>query len=89
MEALFLPVLHSFENNNVFTGSYGTLRFKVTPQITMKTPKEVDMEQSSMRCEFWHGLFCYEKSEMEGEQVFTLSEEGKEQMRLWLLEQAK
>lgn len=89
MEALFLPVLHSFENNNVFTGSYGMLRFKVTPQITMKTPKEVDMEQSSMRCEFWHGLSCYEKSEMEGEQVFPLSEEGKEQMRLWLLEQAK
>ena len=56
MEELFLPVLHSFENNNVFTGSYGMLRFKVTPQITMKTPKEVDMEQSSMRCEFWHGL---------------------------------
>ena len=89
MEALFLPVLHSFENNNVFTGSYGMLRFKVTPQITMKTPKEVDMEQSSMRCEFWLGLFSYEKSEMEGEQVFPLSEEGKEQMRLWLLEQAK
>ena len=40
MEELFLPVLHSFENNNVFTGSYGALRFKVTPAITMKNPKE-------------------------------------------------
>ena len=46
MEELFLPVLHSFENNNVFTGSYGALRFKVTPAITMKNPKEVDMEAS-------------------------------------------
>ena len=51
MEELFLPVLHSFENNNVFTGSYGALRFKVTPAITMKNPKEVDMEASSMLCE--------------------------------------
>ena len=50
MEELFLPVLHSFENNNVFTGSYGALRFKVTPAITMKNPKEVDMEASSMLC---------------------------------------
>lgn len=70
MEELFLPVLHSFENNNVFTGSYGMLRFKVTPQITMKTPKEVDMEQSSMRCEFWHGLFCYEKARWRASRSF-------------------
>lgn len=80
-----MPVLHSFENNNVFTGSYGLLRFRVTPAITMKTPKEVDMEASSMKCEYWHGKFCYEKSEMEAEQVFPLSEQGKEDMRNWLL----
>lgn len=84
MEPLFLPVLHSFENNNVFTGSFGTLRFKVTPNITMKTPKEVDMEASSMRCEYWHGPFCYEKSKIEGDRTFPLSEAGKEDMRLWL-----
>ena len=53
----------------------------------MKTPKEVDMEASSMRCEFWHGPFCYEKSEIEGERVFPMSEEGKEDMRRWLTEQ--
>ncbi len=84
MEELFLPVLHSFENNNVFTGSYGALRFKVTPAITMKNPKEVDMEASSMLCELWHGPFCYEKSEIEGEAVFPLSEEGRAQLRSWL-----
>ena len=86
MEELFLPVLHSFENNNVFTGSLGELRFRVEPSITMKTPKEVDMEASSMKCEYWHGKLCYEKSEMEGEQVFPLSPEGREAMRSWLLE---
>lgn len=87
MQELFLPVLHSFENNNVFTGSFGTLRFKITPQIIMKTPKEVDLEESSMRCEYWHGLFCYEKSEIEGERTFALNEDSKEAMRNWLQEQ--
>lgn len=86
MEELFLPVLHSFENNNVFTGSYGALRFKVTPEIVKLNAKEVDMAQSSMLCELWHGLFCYEKSEMEKSQRFPLSEEGREQMRQFLLE---
>lgn len=85
MEELFLPVLHSFENNNVFTGSYGALRFRAAPSITMLTPKEVDMENSSIHCELWHGLNCYEKSEMEAEQTFPMSEEGREAMRQWLL----
>ncbi len=87
MNEIFLPVLHSFENENVFTGSCGMLRFKVTPAIVKKTPKEVDMEASSMKCEFWHGMFCYEMSTVEGEQVFPLSEEGRENMRKWLEEQ--
>ena len=78
MEDLFVPTLHTFENNNVFTGSWGMLRFKITPAITMKTPKEVDMEASSMKAEFWHGLYCYEKSDIVAEQVFPLSEEGRE-----------
>ena len=84
MEDLFLPTLHTFENNNVFTGSWDMLRFKITPSITMKTPKEVDMEASSMKAEYWHGLFCYEKSEIEAEQVFPLSEEGRTDMYNWL-----
>ena len=33
MEPLFLPVLHSFENNNIFTGSYGALRFRVLSKL--------------------------------------------------------
>ena len=84
MEDLFIPTLHTFENNNIFTGSWGMLRFKITPAITMKTPKEVDMEASSMKAEYWHGLFCYEKSEIEAEQVFPLSEEGRMDMYNWL-----
>ncbi len=86
MEPLFLPTLHTFENNNVFTGSYGLLRFRITPSITMKTPKEVDMEASSMKAEYWHGLLCYEKSDIEAEQVFPLSDEGRQAMLDWLME---
>ena len=57
----------------------------MTPAITMKNPKEVDMEASSMLCELWHGPFCYEKSEMEAQETFPLSEKGKENMRQFLL----
>ena len=78
MEDLFLPTLHTFENNNIFTGSWGNLRFKITPSIVMKTPKEVDMEQSSMKAEVWHGPLCYEKSDIEADQVFPLSMEGRQ-----------
>lgn len=83
-EDLFIPTLHTFENNNIFTGSWGALRYKVTPVIVMATPKEVDLEQSSMKAEYWHGPFCYEKSEIEAEQVFPMSPEGREDMINWL-----
>lgn len=62
MEPLFLPVLHSFENNNIFTGSFGALRFRVTPSIVMLNQKEVNFDESSMKCECWHGEYCYEKA---------------------------
>lgn len=86
---IFLPVLHSFENNNVFTGSFGNLRFKITPNVIMANAKEVDMEQSSVKAEYWHGAFCYEKSEIEAEKVFPMSEEGREAIRDWLWESNK
>ncbi|MGN0979627.1 MAG: hypothetical protein ACI4PT_04780 [Candidatus Avoscillospira sp.] len=88
MEPLFLPTLHTFENDNIFTGSWGELRFKITPSITMKNPKEVDNAASSMKAEYWHGPFCYEKSEIEDAKVFPLTEEGREEMRSWLVEHA-
>ena len=80
MEPLFLPVLHSFENNNIFTGSFGALRFRVTPSIVMLNQKEVNFDESSMKCECWHGEYCYEKSQMEDEKVFPLSEPARQEM---------
>ncbi len=84
MEQLYIPTLHSFAMNNPFTGSCGAFRFRIVPNVTMKTPKEVDMEASSIRAEYWHGQFCYEKSEMEGTQEFPMSEEGRLAMLQWL-----
>ena len=78
MVDLYLPTLHSFAMKNPFTGSCGLFRFRIVPNVTMKTPKEVDMEASSIHAEFWHGQFCYEKSEMEGAADFPMSEEGRE-----------
>ena len=84
MEELFLPTLHTFAMKNTFTGSYGMLRFRIQPDVVMATPKEVDFDQSSIFVEYWHGLYCYEKSEMEGSETFPMSEEGRTAMIRWL-----
>ena len=86
MKEVFVPTLHTFAMNNSFTGSCGAFRFKAVPAVIKKTPKEVDMEASSITAEFWHGPFCYEKSEMEGKQTFPMSEEGRLAMKAWLEE---
>ena len=80
MEELFIPTLHTFAMKNLFTGSYGSLRFRIRPDVVMATPKEVAFAQSTMFVEYWHGLYCYEKSEMEGSETFPLTEEGRAEM---------
>lgn len=85
MERLFIPTLHTFAMNNIFTGSFEQFRFRIVPKIIMKTPKEVDFEQSSMAVEVWHGRYCYEKSEMEESCVFPLTEQGRVDMHRWLV----
>ena len=60
--------------------------YKITPNVVMKTPKEVDMEASSIRAEYWHGPLGYEKSDIEEEKVFPMSAEGRDAMQAWLTE---
>lgn len=86
MPDLFIPTLHTFAMNNIFTGSWGAFRFRAVPNVIMKNPKEVDMEASSIFVEYWHGAFCYEKSQMEGSATFPMSEEGRSGMKAWLEE---
>lgn len=84
MEELFLPTLHTFAMNNIFTGSMGAFRFRAKPDVVMATAKEVDFAQSSIFVEYWHGPYCYEKSEMEGSDTFPMTEEGRLAMQAWL-----
>ena len=84
MADIFIPTLHSFAMKNPFTGSEGLFRFKITPDVVMATPKEVDFEASSLKAEFWHGPFCYEMSQIEEEKCFPLTEEGRAEMKTWL-----
>ena len=86
MQEIFLPTLHWFAMTNTFSGSCGQFRFMAKPNVIMATAKEVDFEQSTIKCEFWHGPFCYEKSEMEGEKTFPMTEEGRAEMKAWLEE---
>ena len=86
MEEIFVPTLHTFATKNGFTGSDGLFRYKITPVVVMKTPKEVDLEASSIRAEYWHGPLCYEKSDIEDEKVFPMSAEGRADLQAWLTE---
>lgn len=61
MDGIFLPTLHTFAMNNIFTGSLGPFRFRIVPKVVMLNQKEVNMEESSLEAEFWHGPYCYEK----------------------------
>ena len=84
MNEHFIPTLHTFAMNNIFTGSCGLFRFRAKPDVIMKTPKEVDFEASSILAQYWHGPFCYEKSVMEEEKTFPMTEEGRTEMKAWL-----
>ncbi len=87
MQQLFLPTLHTFAMDNIFTGSCGNFRFRIKPEV-VKFPnsKEVDMENSSMEAKFWHGALCYEKSEVEAQKTFPMTQEGRLAMKQWLEE---
>lgn len=85
MNEIYLPTLHWFAMENPFTGSCGEFRFRVIPVVNMATAKEVDFESSSLQAQFWHGPFCYEKSTMEGERSFSMSEQGLAELKGWLL----
>ncbi len=86
MNEIYLPTLHTFAMDNIFTGSCGAFRFRIAPNVVKKTPKEVDMEASSITAEFWHGEYCYELSQMEGKETFPMTDAGHTAMKQWLAE---
>lgn len=86
MEEYYLPTLLSFVNGNTFTGSHGLLRYRIEPKLVALTKKEVNMAESSIFAELWHGQLCYELSEIEASATFPMSEEGREAIRQWLMD---
>ena len=86
MADIYLPTLHWFAMKNPFTGSYGNLRFSVEPKVVKMedNPKEVDFSQSSISVEYWHGENCKELSQMEGQQTFPMTEDGRNAIKDWL-----
>lgn len=62
MDGIFLPTLHTFAMNNIFTGSLGPFRFRIVPKVVMWNPKEVNMDESSMEAEFWHGRIATKRA---------------------------
>lgn len=88
MPEIFIPTLHTFAMNNIFTGSCGLFRFRIAPSVVMLNQKEVDMEASSMLVELWRGPLCYEKSQVEESRTFPMSEAGRLEMKTWLEDNA-
>ena len=84
MSIIYLPVFHHFENGNIFTGSCGNFRYKITPTVVMATQKEVDHAASSIQAEYWHGPLSYEFSAIEGEKSFPMSPDGRAELLKWL-----
>ena len=81
---IYIPTLHAFVMGNIFTGSWKELRFRIAPAIVKFETKEIDFANSAIKVEYWHGPFCYEKSTMEEEASFPLTEEGRLAMKAWL-----
>lgn len=71
-EEIFVPVLRYFQNGNAFSGSFGLLRFLLTPN-----GENIDVK-------VWHGKFCQEKSKIENEASFEMSDSGISEIKDYL-----
>ena len=76
MDEIYVPNCASFQNDNTFLGSYHGLRFKLTPNV----------KEGTILGELWHGVKCYELSQMELTETFPITPEGIEAVTAWLLE---
>ena len=81
---IYIPTLHTFVMGNLFTGSWQDMRFRIEPVLAKTETKQVIIPESILRAEYWHGPFCYEKSTIEEQATFPLTEEGRTAMKNWL-----
>ncbi len=66
-----IPQFAYFEFGNIFTGSYGTLSYKITPG-------------DELLVQIWHGRLCSELAEIEEERHYPMEENGFRELLRWL-----
>lgn len=81
-QGFYLPNLHTFQNDNVFYGSFKELRFRV--RSDKRELKEGGEEVWGMEILSWCGDDCLEESEILNEDWFPMTEEGYQQVLDWL-----
>lgn len=81
-EQFYLPNLHTFQNENVFYGSFRGLRFRV--QSVKGRPAGAEEEAWGMAVLSWYGEYCLEESEIVAQDWFPMTEEGYQQVLDWL-----
>ena len=77
-EELFMPTLSHFENDNGWSGSRGRLSYEI------EKPKE-----GKVRVVVWYGPFCRAYAQEEAEAFFDVTEEGRQAMIDYLMDQAR
>lgn len=75
-QQLYLPTLSHWEYGNEWSGERGQARFLILPA------------EGQMNVEMWRGPMCREFAQVQLTARFPVSEEGIEQMRSWIVEQA-
>ncbi len=70
-EILDIPQFSYFQFGNDFTGSYGTLSYKIEPGEKLKV-------------QIWHSRLCSELAEIEEEQLYPMDNEGLLSLVRWL-----
>ena len=78
-EAIFLPVLSHFENENFWTASGGRMRDRVDP---VKGDEE---NSPSLTAQVWEGPWRLQDSTVEETKSFPMTEEGLEELRVWVM----
>ena len=82
MEGMFLPVLSHFQNENIWISSDGKLRYQVTPTAVTG---EDGAEEQVLMAETWEGPWSREFSVIEGVEEFPMTDDGIEELRVWLI----
>lgn len=69
---LDIPVFVYFREKNPFVGSHKNFNFKIA------------LCEEGLKVETWQGKFCYDKSDIQQEQVFPPDDDGLNQLIAWL-----